>query len=47
MNVVGKVKTKLGRLSDKENYPTSNKIYQYEFNNIDINRSSLNKENPN
>ena len=47
MNAVSKVRTKLGRLSDKENYPTYNERYHKELSNIDLEGSSLNKKNPN
>ena len=44
MNVVGKVRTKLGTLNDKENYPTYNERYHKEVSNVDLDRSSLNEE---
>ena len=36
MDVVGEVRTKLGRLNDKENYPTYNEKYHKELNNVDL-----------
>ena len=46
MDVVGKVWEKLGRLNDKENYPTYNERHHKEFNNVDLDRSSLNEKYP-
>ena len=45
--MVGKVRSKLGRLNDKKNYPTYNERYHKEFNNVDLDRSSLNEKIPN
>ena len=36
MTVVGKIRTKLRRLNDKENDPTYNERYHNEFNNVDL-----------
>ena len=47
MDVVGKVRAKLGRLNDKENYPPYSERYHQEFNGVDLDRSSLNEVNPN
>ena len=44
--MVGKVKTELGWLNDKENFPTYNERYHKEFNNVDLDKSSLNEKNP-
>ena len=42
--MVGKVMTNMGRLNDKENYPSYNERYHTEFNNVVFDRSSLNEE---
>ena len=47
MDVVNKYKTNLGGLNDKENYSTYNEGYHKELSNVDLDRSSLNEENPN
>ena len=47
MDVVGEVKSKSRRLTDKENYPTWLEMYHKEFSNVDLDRSSQKEENPN
>ena len=45
--MVVKVRAKLGRLNDKENNPTYNERYHKDLSNVELYRSTLNKENPN
>ena len=47
ISVVGEVKAKSGMLTKKENCATYSEIYHKEFNNVDLDRSSLNGKYPN
>ena len=47
MSMGGAIKKTFGRIKENENYPTFCEMYQKEFNNVDLDRSSLNKKYPN
>ena len=46
MDVIGKVREKLGRLIDKENYPTYNERDHKEFNNLDLDKWEIPELDP-